>query len=143
MPDDEVIVTCVVSLPVEEAFTMFTQRVDQWWVRAPHDDPGTVVSFVGDHLVGASVSGASVLASITGWDPPTRLDLAWSGPHAHAGDTVAIEFQSESGATRVTVRHRRPGLRSQDAAAAVVGLWWGDLLTRLARHPAAGGNPTV
>ena len=129
MPVDEVIVTAIVALPIEEAFTTFTENIDRWWVREPSTD--TVVRFEGDRLVAASVNGAEVLATVSEWDPPTRIAMEWNGPHGQPGDTVGVEFHPESDGTRVTVRHYRGGVGPEQAIAAILGLWWGDLLSRL------------
>lgn len=129
MPQGEVVVTTVVTGPADRAFAAFTDGVDGWWKRPA----GTVVRFDGDRLVAVSDAGAGVLAVVCGWDPPRRIDLRWHGPHAAPGDIVTVEFAPEGARTRVTVTHRRHGLRPQHAMAAVLGLWWGDTLRRLGR----------
>ena len=131
MPADEVVVTSVVGLPVERAFSTFTSEIDRWWLRAPSHDRDAVVQFESDQLVAISPTGSEVLATVSSWNPPRRLDLAWHGPNAELGDVVVIEFDPEPPGTRVTVRHRRRGLSPESVEAAVVGLWWGDLVSRL------------
>lgn len=129
MPAGEVVVTTVVAAPADRAFAAFTDGIDRWWKRPG----GTVVRFDGDRLVAVSHTGAGVLAVVCGWDPPRRVDLQWHGPHAAPGDTVTVEFAPEGAGTRVTVTHRRDGIRPQDAMADVLGLWWADTLRRLGR----------
>ena len=131
MPVNEVTVTAIVRLPVEKAFATFTDQIDRWWVRKPFVASDSVVRFEGNRLVAASIDGAELLATVSEWDPPTRIEMEWSGPHAKPGDAVIIEFRPESGGTRVTVLHRRQGLKPEDVTAAILGLWWGDLLSRL------------
>ena len=131
MPVDEITVTAIVALPIEEAFTAFTEDIDRWWVR--EDSTDTVVRFVGDRLVATSISGAKTLATVSEWEPPTRIAMSWNGPHGQPGDTVGVDFQPESHGTRVTVRHCRAGVGPEQAIAAILGLWWGNLLSRFQR----------
>jgi hypothetical protein len=35
MPVGEATVTTIVGLPVEDAFAIFTEHIDRWWVRKP------------------------------------------------------------------------------------------------------------
>jgi uncharacterized protein YndB with AHSA1/START domain len=136
MPQGEVTVTTVVAIPVEEAFTLFTERIDRWWVRPPGTETGSVVRFEGGRLVAVTSQGVEVLASVATWDPPAVLELDWSGPHSRPGDRVTIEFQPEPEGTRVTVRHHREGVRPEETIAAVLGLWWGSVLSRfVSRSP--------
>ena len=44
MPADEVVVTSVVALPVEQAFSAFTDEIDRWWQRTPGGDRDAQVS---------------------------------------------------------------------------------------------------
>lgn len=131
MPVGEATVTAIVRLPVETAFAAFTEQIDRWWVRKPFGASDTVVRFEGGRLIAASIDGAELLAIVSEWDPPTRIEMEWRGPHAKPGDAVIIEFRPESGGTRVSVLHRRQGLKPADVTAAILGLWWGDLLSRL------------
>ncbi len=128
MPDGEATVTCVVGLPLEDAFTFFTERIDRWWVRAPLIPRDAVVGFESGRLVAATPDGVRTLGTVVAWEAPTRISMRWHGPHARPGDLVTITFQPEKVGTRVSVHHRRDGLRSGEAAAAVLGLWWGDRL---------------
>lgn len=127
MPDGDATVTCVVGLPLEEAFTFFTEQVDRWWVRAPLIPREAVVGFESGRLA-ATPEGARTLGTVLAWEAPTRVSMRWHGPHARPGDLVTITFQPETGGTRVSVHYRREGLRSGEAPAAVLGFWWGDRL---------------
>jgi uncharacterized protein YndB with AHSA1/START domain len=141
MPEGEVIVTCLVAVSLDDAFLIFTQGIDRWWVRIPGQVEDTVVRFEGDRLVAATANGTQLLATVAKWSPPVHLEMQWSGPHAHPGDTVTIDFHPEGDATRVTIRHRRSGLRPEETTAAILGLWWGDLLARLARQVLTNDEP--
>ena len=138
MPVGEVTVTTIVGLPVDDAFAIFTEHIDRWWVRKPFVASDAVVRFEGDRLVAATINGAELLATVSKWDPPTRIEMEWNGPHSQPKDTVSVEFRPESDGTRVTVLHRRQGVKPDDVTAAILGLWWGDLLSRLKHQgPAA------
>jgi uncharacterized protein YndB with AHSA1/START domain len=131
MNEGEVTVTAVVPMTIAAAFDRFTNEIDQWWVR--EKGRGNVVRFAGTQLVEGSANGVAVLAEVRAWEAPTRIELDWNGPFSQPGDSVLIEFASASGGTRVTIRHRRGGLQAADTMAAVIGLFWGDLLSRLQR----------
>ena len=131
VPTGEVVVTAVVGLGLEEAFSAFTEQIDRWWRRGRAKDAEAIVRFEGDHLVSVTPAGASVLATVSAWEAPDRLELDWQGPHSRPGDVVVVEFEPEPGRTRVTVRHRRAGASPAAVETSIVGLWWGDVLQRL------------
>ena len=131
----EAVVTGVVALPAEQAFVMFTDEIDRWWQRRRGDDPAAIIRFEGERLVAVTAAGAEVLATVATWSPPDRLDLDWLGPHGLPGDRVAIEFEPHGGGSRVTIRHQRGGLSPAAVESAIIGLWWGDVVARLARAP--------
>ena len=134
MAERAVTVTCLVPVPVERAYTLFVEGIDRWWVR--DRTPDAIIRFEGDRLVEATSDGVKVLATISAIEEPDRIELAWDGPHAQPGDTVEIRFEPEATATRVTVSHLRTGLEPSEVASAILGLWWGDLLSRM-----VGGAP--
>ncbi|MGQ0849886.1 MAG: nuclear transport factor 2 family protein [Actinomycetota bacterium] len=137
MPAGEVTVTTIVALAPDDAFDLFTEHLDRWWVRAPSMSAGSVVHFEGGRLIAADANGADVLAVVSVWSRPSRIEMQWGGPHAEEGDRVAVEFQPEGEGTRVTVHHLRAGLMPSEAKSAVIGLWWGDLLSRYRADDAA------
>lgn len=129
MSAGEVVVTTLVTLPVQRAFAAFTDGIDRWWQRSAGFN--TIVRFEQERLVAVSHAGVEVLASVIGWKPPHRFQLEWHGPYSEPGDTVTVEFEPDGEGTRITITHRRDGLRSVDAVTAVLGFWWGDILRRL------------
>ena len=131
MPDGEVVVTTLVPVPEEAAFVAFTEQIDRWWDRRDLPSRDAVVRFEADRLVLMTPSGSQTLASVQEWSPPSRLRLAWTGPHSRPGDEVVVEFAAEAGGTRVQVWHRREGLDPSSVSYSVVGLWWAELLSKL------------
>jgi hypothetical protein len=91
-----------------------------------------VLSFVGGQLVSATGDGTEVLATVTVWEPPAMLEMVFSPAAPFPGDRVSVEFETAAGGTRITVRQTRAGMAPGDAASAVVGYWWADLLAGLA-----------
>jgi len=128
----EVTITAIVPLEIDAAFSAFTTDIDRWWVRGP--ESGTVVRFEGERLLEVSTDGAVTLATVTASVPPTHIELDWDGPHSAPGDKVIVDFVPDAGGTRVTIRHRRQGIESAGALSAVIGLWWGDRLSKLQRR---------
>ena len=138
MTTGEVVTTTRVGLDVDDAFRVFTDGIDQWW-RRDLACPDAVVQFEGDRLVSVATDGVELMAEVAHWTPPTLVELRWYGPHAHGGDVVLIEFAADGAGTRVTVRHRQDDLPA--GGSGVPGLWWADLLRRLAAsHPISGSQ---
>lgn len=112
--------TCTVPLPVQEAFRLFTDGMDQWWPVATHsitaDDPtgggsrvrslrfeghvgGRVVEVVDD---GQEHSWGNVLA----WDPPHRFVMSWHPNRAPtAASRVEVRFRATPAGTTVELEH--------------------------------------
>ncbi|MGH9892507.1 MAG: SRPBCC domain-containing protein [bacterium] len=132
MPSGEVTVTAIVPLAIDDAFIAFRDDIDRWW--GAGRSGATVIRFEGDRLIEASTTGAETLASVSSWEQPTRIEMAWNGPHSEPGDSVVVEFAQEPTGTRVTVRHFRIGVEPAAVTSAIIGLWWGDLLSRFQQH---------
>lgn len=124
---DQITVTCVVDADPQRAFSLFTDHIDRWWRR----EPGSYAEDAARFESGRLMDGSEVLAVVSVWDPPRRIELEWHGPHSEPGDRVLISFDPDEGGTRVSVTHRRMGLAPESVATAVIGLWWGDALSRL------------
>ena len=91
MPTGEVVVTTVVTLPLQRAFAAFTDDIDRWWRRSA--GAGTIVRFEEERLVAVSSAGVEVLATVIGWKPPHHFELQWHGPYSQASDTVTVGFE--------------------------------------------------
>lgn len=147
MTTDRVRVSTVVRTSPGTAFTLFTSEIDAWWRRASRHRSAaaaSIVRFQDDRLVEVSDEGSTELGRVLVWQPGNRLVLAWQGPHwAPAEHTVVeITFEPEGDGTRVTVEHRGwTDAPTGSAAAAVIGLWWGDLLAGYAYRVGHAGQP--
>lgn len=132
-----VTVSTVVQISPTRAFTLFTEEVDVWWRRTSRHRPASsssIVRFENDRLVELTDDGSTELGRVLAWEPGARLVLAWQGPHWAPAESTEVEitFEPDGAATRVTVEHRGwTDVRTGEAAAAVIGLWWGDLLAGL------------
>jgi hypothetical protein len=93
----------VVDCPIEDAFEIFTQRLDEWWpVSSDPKDWGEIVE----------------------WDPPQRV--SW----CDGRQTIDVAFSVEAYGTRVTVTHSGWENAAGQASARAQ---WGLSLERFAR----------
>lgn len=132
--------TIEVAVAPDRAFAAFTAEIDAWWVPGPinyfHADRATgmriepgqggrVLELHGDHP-------PLVIAEITGWDPPRRLQL-----RGLVDDTdTEITFSPTTGGTTVRVHQfLRPGGER-------AFLFWPNVLPWLTPHldPATKGS---
>ena len=87
---------------------------------------------------------------VLAWEPPSFLELEWRGVNfkPHESTRVAVRFETRGDGTLVTVVHAgwsalpadhpvRHGLAGA-AFARMIGMWWGEVLTALREHVAAG-----
>ena len=150
MKFDSAKVSKTVAAGPAAAFEVFTTGIDLWWRRGPKFR----VSGLGGRLMETfeTPSGprVAVMGRITAWDPPARFAFEWRAANfteRDPGTTVEVTFELANSGTRVTVRHSgwaavrgdhpvRHGLDG-DGFTAMLGLWWGDLMTSLREHLAA------
>ena len=123
--ENGVTISVVVDHAPDTAFRLFTEAIDDWWHPA---SLASTVTLDANGLVETSARGHATLASVIAWDPPTRIELDWSGPHSRSGDRVLVEFEAVGGGTRVTVRHIRSGLTPATADGGALGIWWANRL---------------
>lgn len=98
----------------EIAFEVFTRETATWWPLETHAlHPGEVADVVWEERIGGEVYEISTngershWATITAWDPPSRLALAWHvNPEAPAPTDVEVTFTPEPGGTRIELEHR-------------------------------------
>jgi uncharacterized protein YndB with AHSA1/START domain len=111
--------TVSVTVSVERAFEVFTERIGEWWPLELHSVGTEIlgikpesVAFVGREggwLVERMEGGREApWAEILAWEPPHRLVLAWKpNPDRPAPTEIEVTFTAEpSGGTRVDLEHR-------------------------------------
>jgi uncharacterized protein YndB with AHSA1/START domain len=157
---DQARVQVTVAVPVEVAFRVFTERIDQWWRRGPkfrhagsragvvHIEPG-VDGRVFESIENDGQSSILEIGRVRVWEPPERLVFSWRNMTfaAHEHTEVEVRFLAAEGGTTVEVTHRgwsalradhpvRHGLAPADFVR-MIGFWWRDQAAAL-REVAAG-----
>jgi len=110
-----------VKAGLDHAFKVFTDGLDTWWPRAHHIGKKPLQQAViepraGGRCFGREADGTECQwGTVTAWDPPKRLTIAWHiAPNFQAVDLdvsksseVEIRFTQEPGGmTRVDLEHR-------------------------------------
>jgi uncharacterized protein YndB with AHSA1/START domain len=110
----------VVEVPIERAFTVFTQDIGSWWPPEHHILEGEVAEMVfeprvGGHVYDRGVDGAECRwARVLAFDPPDRIVISWDIGLQWRLETdtartseVEVRFVSEGpDRTRVALEHR-------------------------------------
>ena len=111
---DPVVVSVEVPLPPDEAFALFTARIDEWW---PKDRHSIGKAEVAELVVDASPGGRIVerwrdgteypWATFSVWEPPERFVMDWR-PVAEPGPSTEVEvtFSPRATGTFVELTHR-------------------------------------
>jgi len=110
-PIPPVVKTVTVRCAPDVAFRVFTADIGRWYPLAIYSVRPAVdcalEPFVGGRLFEVDADGRETLwGSVTEWNPPHRLRLAW---HARASEAEAqeidISFRPVSGGTEVRLAH--------------------------------------
>ncbi|HLF00213.1 MAG TPA: SRPBCC domain-containing protein [Gaiellaceae bacterium] len=116
--------TVTVDCAVEEAFRIFTTDARSWWPVETHSIHVDVPEIVFEEREGGEVYEVSAdgekghWATVIGWEPPSRLVLAWNILEAESTPTeVEVRFLPEGNGTRVELEHRGWDGLAEDAAA--------------------------
>ena len=139
-----------VKTSVERAFKVFTDGFDSWWPRTHHIGKSpmkkaVIEPFVGGRCYSEQVDGTDCpWGTVTAWDPPHRLVLAWQITHewgfepdlAKASEVEILFTPQKDGSTRVDLEHRffarlGPGGAVMRTAVSSEG-GWGTLLKMFA-----------
>jgi len=154
--DDGIRVTSLIEVAPSEAFRMFTEEVDAWWLHGPRFRAGgerkSSMRFepgLGGRLLEEyrdAEGGNFELGRITVWEPGRRLVFEMRGRDFGPGQWTEVEivFSAEGAATRVSLEHRgwaqfaqdhpvRHGLRGS-AFVDMMSVFWADLLSAQARY---------
>ena len=103
-----------VAAPAEHAFTVWTERIGQWWPADHTQTGGDDLHIVLEGRVGGRIFERTLDGSewdwgrIRVWEPPTRFVYSWHLRRTPEEATeVEIRFVELSpGATRVEIEHR-------------------------------------
>lgn len=144
----------LVRVPTDEAFRIFTEKIDGWWRHGLKYRLGKDRSVVhlepklGGRLFESfhAPSGAPrtrETGTITTWEPPTRVVFEWRAANFAPEEKTEVEvvFEPSRSGTNVTVTHRgwskirpdHPARHGEEPSAFTrsLGAWWGDLMTSL------------
>ena len=109
--------SAVVSAPPERAFEIFTEGIATWWPIEVHSveamvkgaSPETVVFETGPNgriYERMSAGEEAHWASVTAWEPPSRLVLDWKVNPERPSTEIEVRFTPEGEGTRVDFEHR-------------------------------------
>ena len=102
--------TVLVDFTPEEAFDLFTARIDSWWPVRTHSYGGEAVTSVvfegkqGGRVYEVNASGEQDWARVAEYDPPHRFLLEWL--IGDCGTEVEVTFAPEGPGSRVVLEHR-------------------------------------
>lgn len=102
-----------VPLPVERAFSLFTEGVAGWWPLRIHAVEGAKAvgcrfePYVGGRSFETAADGSEhVWGTLLSWEPPTRMVMTWHpGRPAETAQEVSISFSPEAGGARLRLVH--------------------------------------
>ena len=97
----------------EHAFTVFTERIGDWWPFDGHslfDDKAEAVVFephVGGRVYERSAGGEEGLwGTLTVWDPPRGFTMTWHpGRGEETAQELELRFSPDGGGTQVDLVH--------------------------------------
>ncbi len=138
-----------VPLDPDQAFTLFTDRIADWWPLEIHSLSAhrlkqassglTIEPRVGGHILEACADGETrPWATITAWEPGKRLTVSWyvGRPEAEATE-VDIVFEPAEGGTSLNLTHSGFEALGDDAQSTRDGYnqgWVGVLSEGFAAH---------
>lgn len=102
--------TVLVDFAPEEAFELFTARINSWWPTRSHSYGGEAVTDVvleqheGGRLYEVTPDGEQDWALVRAWEPPQRLLLEWRIGEPQT--EVEVTFTPDGPGTRVVLEHR-------------------------------------
>jgi uncharacterized protein YndB with AHSA1/START domain len=124
----------LVELPLEQAFALFTEGINEWWpleegysfggdmAREVHLEPWVEGRLYERWVEGEEFQTGRVIEC----DRPHRIVFTWRDEHERGEMEVEVRFTPEGEGTRVTVEHRgfeRLGPGGEELAARYAGGW--------------------
>jgi uncharacterized protein YndB with AHSA1/START domain len=112
-PVPPVVKTVVVRRRPEDAFSLFTQKLDAWWPlqkfsAAPNASSCTFEARIGGRVFERAADGVETdWGRVEAWEPPRRLVFSWTVGTASADEAQRIEviFTPVAEGTRVQLTH--------------------------------------
>jgi uncharacterized protein YndB with AHSA1/START domain len=102
--------TVLVDFAPDEAFDLFTARINSWWPTRTHSYGGEKVTSVvlegrqGGRMYEVTADGEQDWARVLEWEPPHRFLLEWL--IGDCGTEVEVTFSPEGPGSRVVLEHR-------------------------------------
>ena len=128
-----------VPADAETAFTLFTDRIADWWPMATHSvhGEGGTVGFEEGRLVERHGDRSECWGEVQRWDPPHGFAVTWHpGREADEATEVEVSFtEEEQGRTRVRLVHSGWERRDPEARESYATGW----VAVLARYVDAAG----
>lgn len=118
MTIEPIIKTRDIPLPPEDAFRLFTERLDTWWPLRTHSISADEVTALpvgvrfegrlGGQVVELAADGAEyVWAEVVAWDPPERFMLSWHPTmNPIAGSVLEVRFSPHGKGSTLYIEHR-------------------------------------
>ena len=152
---DQVRVSVLVALEREEAFRVFTEEMQQWWLRGPAyrmggGGPSEIeleCALGGRLLESYQKAGQQTrvfeVGRVSLWQPPERFVFTWRAVNFAPSESteVEVQFTPRAGGTEVVDIHRgrsrirpdHPVRHGKDVSdfARLMGMHWARLLTAL------------
>ena len=139
-------VTIYVAVDPTSAFEIFTDEIDAWYQRGPHNffDPVRAIGVRIEPGVGGRMlevydndtGEAREMARVTAWEPGARLALL-----DHQSTEIEVTFEPRGSETKVTLEHRgleRLQAREAESSARFGGrllmAWFSDHMTERTRR---------
>lgn len=98
-----------VRCPIEHAFIVFTERIDQWWPvghRRYGESQVVLEGKVGGRFIERATTGEEAkLGEVVAWEPPHRLSYTWQPGAIDKPTHVEVRFTEEGPETLVEVVH--------------------------------------
>lgn len=117
LPTDPIRKTLTVPLPPDDAFDLFTARIDRWWPLDTHsisardgtsaDASVRIEPRVGGRVLETLSDGATIpWATVTRWEPGRHLALSWYvGRDEDEATQIDVVFTGTEAGTRVDLTH--------------------------------------
>jgi uncharacterized protein YndB with AHSA1/START domain len=100
-----------VERPPHTAFTLFCERIGEWWPKGPSFGGRIATNLVIEGRVGGRFyqvyeDGTELdIGCVTAYQPPTVVAFTWRAPSWDGPTQVEIRFAADGGGTRIELEH--------------------------------------